>query len=92
MAPRRPTSDEDQAVSAAQGAEPAAAAPEAAPETPAAAAAPAAPAPVRKLAILTSDIPASPEPKARGSIFDASYAPLRIERRRAWSRFDRTKT
>lgn len=87
MAPRRPTSDEDQAVSAAQGAEPAAAAPEAAPETPAAA-----PAPVRKLAILTSDIPASPEPKARGSIFDASYAPLRIERRRAWSRFDRTKT
>lgn len=82
MAPRRPTPDEDQAVSAETTPEPT---PEEAPETPAAA-------PVRKLAILTSDIPASPEPKARGSIFDASYAPLRIERRRAWSRFDRTKT
>lgn len=38
---------------------------------------------------LTSQIPDSPTPPERKSIFDTSYAPEGAERRKAWSRFDR---
>lgn len=39
--------------------------------------------------ILTSDIPETPTPPERKSIFDTSFAPEGAERRKAWSRFDR---
>lgn len=38
---------------------------------------------------LTSQIPETPTPPERKSIFDTSYAAEGAERRKAWSRFDR---
>lgn len=38
---------------------------------------------------LTSQIPETPTPPERKSIFDTTYAPEGAERRKAWSRFDR---
>lgn len=38
---------------------------------------------------LTSQIPETPTPPERKSIFDTAYAPEGAERRKAWSHFDR---
>lgn len=48
-----------------------------------------APAEAARPKTVTSQIPETPTPPARKSIFDTSYAPERAERRKAWSRFDR---
>lgn len=48
-----------------------------------------APAEAPRPASVTSQKPETPQPPARASIFDTSYAPEGAERRKAWSRFDR---